>query len=240
MTYVYYTELCKTDASLKARVDLDFSSIGTLMRDLANKRLDVDLLQRMSADFDWDYQQVLVKQILIVLDQQQLEIDVRPGGPGSGRRTAAGAADEIHVRQPAFADILKTCAPYIDALQCSERLAAELLAYMEKINFYFYEQYLNVIDMLVYVKRSSEQMELWRSVLLFLKHKMTTLRHNRIGQLETDAWLLAQPGAGMMPLIAQYRFPFWTIVKEPLRNLLGEREAKVSSTSTDNVVVLRR
>lgn len=225
MKYVYYTELSKSDPSLKARDDLDFTSITSLMRDLTNKRLDVDLLQRMSADFGWDYQHVLVKQILIVLDQQKLEFDLRQPTATSSASVAnarlPSTADEIVVRSSAFVDILQTCAPYIDELKCTQLLADELLAYMEAINFYFYEHYLNVIDMLAYVKRSPPQMELWRNVLLFLKHKMRTKRRNRIGQKETDAWMLAQPDVGVMPHIAYYRFPFWTIVKEPLRDSLG-------------------
>lgn len=62
MKYFYYTELVKHDSALKCK---EFISISMLMKELKNKVLDVSLLKRMSYDFDWDYQQVLVSQVSI-------------------------------------------------------------------------------------------------------------------------------------------------------------------------------
>lgn len=64
MSYYYYTELCKIDPSLKIRNDLDFSSISSLLHIMENKVLDVSFLERMSNDFDWNYQEVLVTQVI--------------------------------------------------------------------------------------------------------------------------------------------------------------------------------
>lgn len=67
MSYFYFTELCKVDPSLKSRNDLDFSSINTLLHIMQHKILDVGYLERMSHDFDWNYQEVLVTQVIETL-----------------------------------------------------------------------------------------------------------------------------------------------------------------------------
>lgn len=231
MSYYYFTELCKVDPSLKSRNDLDFSSISSLLNIMQHKILDVSFLERMSNDFDWNYQEVLVTQvicfvvfsilevitsiylqIITVIDQQKLEFDIRLDKQGQ---------EEIVVRTPVEA-ILQTCKPFINELIHTAALANELIRLMDNINFYFYELYLAVIEMLMYIDRLPREMEIWRGILLFLKHKMTTKRRNRVGQMETDAWLRSQLDVGVVPQIARFRFPFRTIVQEPLKNILGK------------------
>lgn len=65
-------------------------------------------------------------------------------------------------------------------------------------------------------------MMLWRDILSFLKHKMTTKRRNRAGQIETDWWLKSQLENGVLPKISKYRFPFHPIVEQPLKNILDD------------------
>lgn len=213
-TRIKYGFACELSKSAP-NVQLDFTSVGALLRNLSDKRLHVGLLRRLSAAFEWDYQAVLCTQMQVLLDQQKLQFDVRPGGSSSG-------SSEIVIASAVHADIVHLCTPYMDELTSAERFKQILLTYMETMNTYHYEHYLAVIDMLEYMSVLPPEMELWRSVLLFLKHKMTTKRRSRIGQLETDAWLQTQPDAGVMPPIANFRFPFWQIVKWPLRDLLND------------------
>lgn len=117
------------------------------------------------------------------------------------------------------------CMTYVEELSSTDQLVQELVILMETINSYFYELFMCVIDLLIELNRLPREMELWRSVLLFLKHKMTTKRRNRIGQNETDAWLKTQEEVGVMPSIAAYRFPFRSIVLDPLKNVLGKTVA---------------
>lgn len=90
--------------------------------------------------------------------------------------------------------------------------------------------YLCVLEMLSSIKALPKEMNLWSSILLFLKHKMTTKRRNRANQLEMDWWLKSQSDVGVLPKIAKYRFPFKPIVEEPLKNIL---EFEVSVDNCD-------
>lgn len=67
MSYFYFTELCKVDPSLKSRSDLEFSSISSLLNLMQNKVLDVSFLERMSNDLNWNYQEVLVTQVIVYI-----------------------------------------------------------------------------------------------------------------------------------------------------------------------------
>lgn len=57
-------ELCKMDPSLKIRTDLEFNSPKQLFKDLQMKIIEIGLLERMSIEFDWKYDHVLVTQVI--------------------------------------------------------------------------------------------------------------------------------------------------------------------------------
>ena len=80
-------------------------------------------------------------------------------------------------------DIKKLCAPYLNEITNIDLMATKLQAMLPDFNFYFYELYLVVIDMLEQINNLPDAMKLWRNMLLFLKFKMTTKRINRIGQV---------------------------------------------------------
>jgi len=65
-----------------------------------------------------------------------------------------------------------------------------------------------------------KQMETWKNILHFLRHKMTTRRCSRAGQQETDIWMQSQKDNGVLPKIARYRLPFKPLVEHPLRDIL--------------------
>lgn len=62
--YFYFTELCKTDPSLKLRTEFDFNSPKQLFKDLQVKIIEVSLLERMSSEFQWKYDHLLVTQVI--------------------------------------------------------------------------------------------------------------------------------------------------------------------------------
>lgn len=117
--------------------------------------------------------------------------------------------------------VVAMCQPYLSHLTETKLLAAKLLKYIATINPYFYEMYLCIIEILNQINELPPSMEKWSNILQFLKHKMVTKRSNRINQAETDSWLKSQPDAGIMPKISKFRFPFWNLVQEPLKDILG-------------------
>lgn len=147
------------------------------------------------------------------MSNQKLEFDIKIDPFGKEDIIIKTHIDEVKA----------LCMTYVEELSSTDQLVNELMRLMDTINSYFYELFMCVIDLLVELNRLPCEMELWRSVLLFLKHKMTTKRRNRIGQNETDAWLKTQEEVGVMPAIAAYRFPFRSIVLDPLKNILGKR-----------------
>lgn len=56
-------EFCKQDPSIKGKFNVDTDNIQQLLRLFHNKKLDVKLLERMSDDFNLDYQQMLITQV---------------------------------------------------------------------------------------------------------------------------------------------------------------------------------
>lgn len=59
-------EFCKQDPSIKGKFNADIDSIEQLLKEFHNKQLDVSLLERMSADFNLDYQKMLIAQVRII------------------------------------------------------------------------------------------------------------------------------------------------------------------------------
>lgn len=58
-------ELCQVDPSLKANLDFNIISYEQLFRDLKHKIVDVRLLEKISKDFYWNFQKVLVHQVIL-------------------------------------------------------------------------------------------------------------------------------------------------------------------------------
>lgn len=77
-----------------------------------------------------------------------------------------------------------------------------------------------VIEILLYFEAVPKEMQVWTSILHFLKHKMVSRRRNRPGQLENDMWFESQKEIGVLPKIARYRLPFKPIVEQPLKDIL--------------------
>lgn len=63
-------------------------------------------------------------------------------------------------------------------------------------------------------------MMLWKNILFFLKHKMTSKRRNRPGQIETDLWLKEKLEIGVLPNISKYRLPFKPLLDFQIEDIL--------------------
>lgn len=207
----YYLEICKHDPSIKYRANLEDLELTELLKDLKTRVLGIDLLKRLTRDFNWDYQQALVSQIKIILSRQVLEFEIKTDVFGKDEVTIKSTVDSIK----------KLCEPYMCEITNVELLKKKLISFVKDINFYFYEMYLAVLDMLEYLQNLSMDQKIWRNILLLLKHKLTAKRR-AVGQFETDYWMKTQPEIGVLPNIAKYRLPFKPIIEEPLENILSE------------------
>lgn len=52
---------------------------------------------------------------------------------------------------------------------------------------------------------------------------MVTRRNKRVGQVESDWWLSEQPDGGILPRIAEFRFPFKNVLSDNISALLGNQ-----------------
>ncbi|CAD6991333.1 unnamed protein product [Ceratitis capitata] len=206
----YYMELCKLDSSIKGKFNVETDNIQNLLKIFHNKELDVKWLERMSRDFNLDYQQMLITQVTSILVGQELKYEVQ---------TDAFAEEELVVLST-VSDIRNLCQPYLHAIKNVDLLTTKLLQLIDEINIYFYELYLYIIELLAFFDKMPKEMEIWRRILQFLQHKMIKRRRNRPGPLETDMWLHSQSEMGVMPKIARFRLPFKPLIEQPLKDIL--------------------
>ncbi|XP_017140651.1 uncharacterized protein LOC108154777 [Drosophila miranda] len=206
----YYLEFCQVDPRIKGKFNADMDNIEHLLKEFHNKLLDVELLERMSRDFGFDYQKILITQILSILNAQELRFEIKRDTFGDEELVMLSSAQEMQ----------EMCQPYINEIKNVELFTSKLKQFIEAINIYFYELYMCVINILMFFDAAPKEMEIWTNILHFLRHKMITLRRNRPGQLETDMWLKSQRDNGVLPKIARYRLPFKPIVEQPLKDIL--------------------
>lgn len=57
-------QLCQIDSTLKYKANFVIISYEQLFAEMSNKILNVKLLERMSKDFAWNFQRVLVHQVI--------------------------------------------------------------------------------------------------------------------------------------------------------------------------------
>ncbi|XP_017122723.1 uncharacterized protein LOC108143036 [Drosophila elegans] len=206
----YYLEFCQQDPRIKGKFNADMDNVEDLLKEFHNKQLDVQLLERMSKDFGFDYQKILITQILSILSAQELRFEVKRNTFGEEELVMLSSAQEMR----------DMCQPYINEIKNVELFTLKLKKFIEDINIYFYELYMCVINILMFFDAAPKEMEIWTNILHFLRHKMITRRRNRPGQVETDMWLKSQRENGVMPKISRYRLPFKPIVEQPLKDIL--------------------
>lgn len=211
LKFYYYSELCKYDQSLRFKTNFDSMDISDLLKDLENRLLSVELVKKLSKDFGWDYQKKLVDQIKILLQGQELEFEIK---------TDVFGKDEIFVKST-VETIRKKCDPYLHEITNMNLLATEMKAYLEVINYYFYEMYLVVLELIEYAKKLSTEHKIFRNVLFLLKHKLTGKRCP-ISTEEVEIWQKSQSDNGVLPSIAKYRMPFLPLMEMDLERFLRE------------------
>ncbi|KAH8258292.1 hypothetical protein KR038_009300 [Drosophila bunnanda] len=214
----YYLEFCQQDPRIIGKFNAEMDSVEDLLKEFHNKQLDVRLLERISKDFGFDFQKILITQILSILSGQELRFDVHRDSFGDEKLVMLCNAQEM----------LDMCQPYIDAIKNVELFTSKLKQFIEEINIYFYELYMCVINILMFFNAAPKEMEIWKNILRFLRYKMTGRRRNRPSQFETDMWLKSHKENGILPKISRYRLPFKAIVEQPLKDIL------VSELCVDN------
>uniref|UniRef100_A0A1A9US66 Uncharacterized protein n=1 Tax=Glossina austeni TaxID=7395 RepID=A0A1A9US66_GLOAU len=208
--HYYYMEFCKQDSTLTHKFNAEIDSIEMLLKEVHNKQVDVQLLERVSRDFDLDYQKLLVTQIVSILQSQEMQYEIKTDIFGDEELVMLSNVEQIRTQ----------CQPYIKKVKNTDLLTSELKLFIKEIHIYFYELYLAVIELLVYFDAVPKEMQIWIGILHFLKHKMIMRRRNRPGQCETDLWFASQKEIRVLPKIARYRLPFKSIVEHPLKDTL--------------------
>uniref|UniRef100_A0A1S4H9P0 Uncharacterized protein n=1 Tax=Anopheles gambiae TaxID=7165 RepID=A0A1S4H9P0_ANOGA len=212
LRYTLFHELCKLDPSLKAKKSFIFHSQSDLMKELKHKVINVELLRKMSDAFSWDYQQMLVSQVITLLGQQELSFTVRAGMYGQ---------EEIVINETADA-MLALVQPYLAEIDNELLLCSKLTKYMEQANGYFYEQFFCIFDILAQYGETKDDVVAWGHILTYMKKQLTGRRRQRPGQAELEAWMRVHSDGDMLPEIAKYRYPFMLILRQPLKTLLKE------------------
>lgn len=211
LKFFYYAEITKIDPSLRIRANLEDVGIDELLKDLRNRQLSVELVKKLSKDFGWDYQSALVQQIKIVLRRQDLEFEIK---------TDVFGKDEVVIKS-SVEMIKKQCEPYLKEITNMDILCSKLMPFIKEINFYFFEMYLVVLELIEYSRELSMDQKIYRNMLLLLKHKLTGKRRP-VGQFEQDYWMKSQPDGGVLPAISKYRLPFKPLIEELPESFLAD------------------
>uniref|UniRef100_A0A182WD88 Uncharacterized protein n=1 Tax=Anopheles minimus TaxID=112268 RepID=A0A182WD88_9DIPT len=212
LRYTLFYELCKVDPSLKSKKSFIFHSQSDLMKELKHKVISVELLHKLSDAFGWDYQQMLVSQVITLLGQQKLTFTVR---------TDAYGQEAIIINETAEA-MLAQVQPYLDEIGNEVLLCTKLNKYMEQANGYFYEQFVCIFEILSQYSETKDEVQTWSNILDFMKNQLTGRRRHRPGQTEMETWTRLHSDGDMLPEIAKYRYPFTLIMRQPLKVLLKE------------------
>lgn len=208
----YYSEICKSYPTLRAGVNLDHIGIIEFLKDLENRQLSIDLLQKLSKDFGWNYQKALIKQVIIILKQQNLEFEVK---------TDVFGKDEVIVKTSIEA-IKKKCMPYVQEITEYNTFGIELEQTFMEVNDYFYELSLAILDMIEGAKELSMHFKLYRNILLLLKHKLTFKRRSIDGD-EHEYWMKNYGlESSVLPAISSWRLPFKMIIQELPENVIAK------------------
>lgn len=211
LKFYYCSELAKYDQNIRIKDNIESLSMADLQKDLEKRQLSIDLVKKLSKDFGWDYQKALVQQIKILLRSQELEFELKNDVFG---------AEEVIIKT-SVDGIRKKCSPYLHELTNMSLLVSEMKQFYNEVNFYFYEMYLVVLELIAYAKDLSTEQLIHRDVLVLLKHEMTSKRR-RIESVEIDEWHSHQRENAVLPGIAKYRLPFITMIASNLLTYVGE------------------
>ncbi|XP_058129064.1 kinetochore-associated protein 1 [Anopheles ziemanni] len=212
LRYTLFHELCKLDPALKTKKAFVFHSQADLMKELTHKLIGVELLRKMSDAFSWDYQQMVVSQIVTYFGRQELSFTVHTDEFGH---------EQVQVHDTSEA-MLAQVRPYLDEIGNAVLLCSQLTKYMEHANSYFYEQFFAIFDILAQFSEASDEIVHWRKILGYMQSTLTGRRRHRPAQAELEAWMRVHPDGDMLPEIAKFRYPFWLFVRQPLKSLLKD------------------
>lgn len=215
LKYDYYLQLRQLDPTVKDT--LEITDPITLFDSLTKKVLDVEFLQRMSKDLEWNYQEVLIHQMFTILQLHELDYDVA---------VDAVVGDE-HITIKTNIDAIQSqYMPYLKQITDKKLLSIKVKQFIETIDPHFYEMYLCALHMLHVVGTldSFKDMKHWMDILEFMKTNMVKKRARRIGPVEDD-WWIKYFNDSVMPNIAKYRLPFTILVDKNIdfKTIIGEQ-----------------
>lgn len=117
-------EFCQQDPTIRGKFNADMDNIEDLLKQFHNKKLDVQLLERMSKDFGLDYQRILVTQVLSILSSQELRFDVKRDTFGDEELVVLSSAQEMR----------EMCQTYINEIKNVELLTSKLKLFIEEVS----------------------------------------------------------------------------------------------------------
>lgn len=98
-------------------------NVEHLLGEFHNKRLNVHLLERMSATFKLDFQRMLITQILSILRAQELRYEVKYNTFGDEELVVLSSVNEMR----------EMCQPYINEIKNVKLLTSKLNELIEEV-----------------------------------------------------------------------------------------------------------
>lgn len=104
-----------------------------LLGEFHNKRLNVHLLERMSATFKWDFQRMLITQILSILRAQELRYEIKHNTFGDEELVVLSSVHEMR----------EMCQPYVNEIKNVKLLTSKLNELFEEVSHIFIISFAN-------------------------------------------------------------------------------------------------
>lgn len=104
-----------------------------LLGEFHNKRLNVHLLERMSVTFKWDFQRMLITQILSILRAQELRYEIKHNTFGDEELVVLSSVHEMR----------EMCQPYINEIKNVKLLTSKLNELFEEVGHIFIINFAN-------------------------------------------------------------------------------------------------
>lgn len=177
------------------------------------KHVEVPLVVEYCYDFELDLQECLLLYLKTILVTWDPEFEIE--------KTVDG--EEMLIVLNTEADVSGKCQDIIDLIENKECLVKHLTLILNTLNYYNYEIYIYIINLLEQL-RPSHNLISKKVLLIFLKEYIRVQSPKRE---ELDEWLLRFPQSLTLPKISRWRLPFLPFMRpKPLLVLTPELNLK--------------